>query len=37
MDSVAPLGKGIAIPGEARLAMNADRLTEPIIITLIEY
>ena len=28
MDCVAPLGKGMAIAGEARLAMNVDKLTE---------
>jgi hypothetical protein len=37
MDCVAPLGKGIALPGEPRLAMNADKPTEGVIITLKEY
>ena len=37
MDSVAPLGKAISIPGEARLAMNADKLTAAVIITWTEY
>ena len=36
-DCVPPLGKGIAIACEARLAVNADKLTEPAIITWIEY
>ncbi len=34
MDCVTPLGKGI---GETRLAMNADKLTEPENITLMEH
>ena len=37
MDCVAPLGKGVAIPGEARLAMNADRSTEPANIGFTEH
>ncbi|RDH92625.1 MAG: hypothetical protein DIZ77_07915 [endosymbiont of Seepiophila jonesi] len=37
MDCVAPLDKGVAIACEARLAMNADKLTEPAIITLTEH
>jgi hypothetical protein len=37
MDCVAPLDKGVAIACEARLAMNADKLTEPAIITLKEH
>lgn len=37
MDCVAPLGKGAAIPCETRLAMNADKLTESIIIMLKEH
>jgi hypothetical protein len=37
MDCVVPLGKGEAIPGETRLAMNADKLTELAIITGIEH
>jgi len=36
-DCVAPLDKGIAIVGEARLAVNVDKLTELAIITLIEH
>ncbi len=31
MDYVDPLDKGAAIVGEARLAMNIDKLTEPAI------
>ncbi|MES9880043.1 MAG: hypothetical protein ABW185_04095 [Sedimenticola sp.] len=34
MGCVAPLAKGAAIAGEARLAMNADKLTESVIIML---
>jgi len=37
MDCVAPLGKGLAIAGEARLAMNVDKLTELAIIISIEH
>ena len=37
MDFVAPLGKGMAIPCEARLAMNADKLTEHGNITLKDH
>ena len=37
MDCVAPLDKGVAIACEARLAMNADKLTEPAVITLKEH
>ena len=38
MDGVTPLGKGVlAIAGEACLAMSADTLTEPAIITLTEH
>ena len=37
MDCVAPLGKGVAIPGKARLAMNVDRPTEPANISLTEH
>ena len=33
MDCVVPLGKGAAISGKARLAMNADKLTEHDNIT----
>jgi len=33
---VAPLDKGAAIACEARLAVNADKLTESVIIMLIE-
>ncbi len=36
-DGVAPLGKGVAIPCEARLAMSTDKLTELAIIRLIEH
>ena len=36
-DCVAPLDKGMAIAGEARLAVNVDKLTELAIITLIEH
>lgn len=32
MDCVAPLGKAVSIPCEARLAMNADKSTESVII-----
>lgn len=31
------LERGTAIPGEACLAMNAEKLTEPVIIMLTEY
>ena len=34
---VPPLDKGMAIAGEARLAVNVDKLTELAIITLIEH
>ena len=34
---VAPLDRGMAIAGEARLAVNIDKLTELAIITLIAY
>ncbi len=37
MDGVAPLGKGSCIAGEARLAINADKLTELAIVTLTEH
>jgi len=37
MDCVAPLGKGMTIAGEARLAMNVDKLTELAIIISIEH
>ena len=37
MYCVAPLGKGMAIAGEARLAMNVDKLTELAIIISIEH
>ena len=36
-DCVVPLDKGVAIAGEARLAVNPDKLTEPLIIMLVEY
>ena len=36
-DCVAPLGKGVAIDFEARLAVNVDKLTELAIITLKEH
>jgi len=36
-DCVPPLGKGVAITCEARLAVNLDKLTELAIITLIEH
>jgi hypothetical protein len=36
-DCVPPLDKGMAIVGEARLAVNVDKLTELAIITLIEH
>jgi hypothetical protein len=36
-DCVPPLDKGIPIAGEARLAMNIDKLTEFAIITWIEH
>ncbi len=36
-DCVAPLGKGVAIACEARLAVNVDKLTELAIITSIEH
>ena len=36
-DCVPPLDKGMAILGEARLAVNVDKLTELAIITLIEH
>jgi hypothetical protein len=37
MDGVAPLEKGAAIPCEARLAMNADKLTEFAMISWTEH
>jgi hypothetical protein len=37
MDRVAPLGKGMAVPCEPRLAMNAEKPTEGVIITLKEH
>ena len=37
MDCVDPLDKGAAIVGEARLAMNIDKLTEPGNINWTEY
>jgi len=36
-DGVAPLDKGIALAGEARLAVNVDTLTELAIIRLKEH
>ena len=36
-DCVPPLGKGMAITCEARLAVNVDKLTELAINTLIEH
>ena len=36
-DCVAPLDKGAAIACEARLAVNDDKLTELVIITLKEH
>ena len=36
-DCVPPLDKGVAIVGEARLAVNVDKLTELAIITWIEH
>jgi hypothetical protein len=36
-DCVAPLDKGIAIACEARLPVNVDKLTEPVIITRTEH
>jgi hypothetical protein len=36
-DSVAPLGKGVAIACEARLAVNVDKLTELAITMLREH
>ena len=37
MDCVVPLDKGAAIAGEARLAMNIDKLTEPDNINWTKY
>ena len=37
LDYVAPLAKGITIGCEMRLARNADTLTEPVNIMLMEY
>jgi len=37
MDCVAPLAKGAAIAREVRLAMNADKPTDPVITMLLEY
>ena len=37
MDGVASLGKGVAIPGESRLALNAGAPTESAIIRWTEY
>ncbi len=36
-DCDAPLGKGVALSCEMRLAANVDKLTEPAIIMLEEY
>ena len=36
-DGVAPLDKGTTIACEARLAVNADKPTEPVIIRWIEH
>jgi hypothetical protein len=36
-DCVAPLDKGTAIACEARLAVNVDKLTEPVVIRWIEH
>ena len=36
-DCVPPLDKGIAIACEACLAVNVDKLTEPVVITWTEY
>jgi hypothetical protein len=36
-DCVPPLGKGITIAGEARLAVNVDKLTELAITQLEEH
>ena len=36
-DCVPPLGKGMAIACEARLAVNVDKLTELAIVTWIEH
>jgi hypothetical protein len=36
-DCVPPLDKGMTIVGEARLAVNVDKLTEPAIIMLKDY
>ncbi len=36
-DCVPSLDKGIAIACETRLAVNVDKLTEPVIIMLIEH
>ena len=36
-DCVPPLDKGITIVGEARLAVNVDKLTESAIIMLKDY
>jgi hypothetical protein len=37
LDGVTPLARGMALAGEACLARNADKLTEPVIIRLKEY
>jgi hypothetical protein len=37
MAALRLLARETAIPGEACLALNAEKLTEPIIITLTEY
>ncbi len=36
-DCVAPLGKGMAIAGKARLALSIVKLTEPAILMLKEH
>jgi hypothetical protein len=36
-DCVPPLDKGIAIACEASLAVNVDKLTEPVVIRWIEH
>ena len=37
MDGVTPFAKGTALVGKTCLAMNADKLTEPVNIVRMEY
>jgi hypothetical protein len=37
MDGVTPFAKGTTLAGKTCLAMNADKLTEPVNIRRMEY